>query len=157
MRFLLFGLALYLTKPAQAQLTPPTPKPIVGARHPALSPDGQRLTFVYRGDIWLSDSKGGRARRFFITRGRRDRRSGFERGFRGRRRRGHAAEDRPRSFGTSCGLAGLVRQQGVAVAAAAARMMKITALGWNLAMEGAVLVQSPCTMKEWYKSVKERQ
>ena len=62
MRFLLFGLALYLTTPAQAQLTPPTPKPIVGARHPALSPDGQRLAFVYRGDIWLADSKGGRAR-----------------------------------------------------------------------------------------------
>ena len=62
MRFLLFGLALYLTTPAQAQLTPPAPKPLIGARHPALSPDGQRLAFVYRGDIWLAASKGGRAR-----------------------------------------------------------------------------------------------
>jgi Tol biopolymer transport system component/C-terminal processing protease CtpA/Prc len=28
---------------------------------PALSPDGKRLAFVYRGDIWVSDSSGGRA------------------------------------------------------------------------------------------------
>ena len=62
MRILLFGLVLYLIPAAQAQLTPPAPKPIVGARQPALSPDGKRLAFVYRGDIWLTNSKGGRAR-----------------------------------------------------------------------------------------------
>ncbi len=44
-----------------AQLTPPVPKPIVGARHPALSPDGKKLAFVYREDIWLTASTGGRA------------------------------------------------------------------------------------------------
>lgn len=44
-----------------AQLAPPTNAPIIGARQPALSPDGKRLAFVYRGDIWTADSKGGRA------------------------------------------------------------------------------------------------
>lgn len=28
---------------------------------PALSPDGKKLAFVYRGDVWVSDSTGGRA------------------------------------------------------------------------------------------------
>src|SRR5947209_404639 len=44
-----------------AQLSPPTQKPIVGARMPALSPDGKTLAFVYRGDIWIAPAKGGRA------------------------------------------------------------------------------------------------
>ena len=44
-----------------AQLTLPAQQPIVGGRMPALSPDGQRLAFVYRGDIWLAPTKGGRA------------------------------------------------------------------------------------------------
>ena len=44
-----------------AQLAPPTNAPIVGARQPALSPDGKRLAFVYRGDIWVVDARGGRA------------------------------------------------------------------------------------------------
>jgi Tol biopolymer transport system component/C-terminal processing protease CtpA/Prc len=44
-----------------AQLPAPTNAPIVGARQPALSPDGTRLAFVYRGDLWIADSKGGRA------------------------------------------------------------------------------------------------
>ncbi len=52
---------LSLSFTAQAQLTPPKPIPIVGARQPALSPDGKRLAFVYRGDIWLTSSDGGRA------------------------------------------------------------------------------------------------
>src|SRR4029077_10281031 len=30
-------------------------------RMPALSPDGSRLAFVYRGDVWIADSAGGRA------------------------------------------------------------------------------------------------
>ena len=54
-------LACFLPFPAFAQLTPPVPKPIVGARHPALSPDGKNIVFVYRGDIWISEVKGGRA------------------------------------------------------------------------------------------------
>lgn len=46
---------------ALAQLTPPVDKPVVGARMPALSPDGSKLAFVWRGDIWVSPSSGGRA------------------------------------------------------------------------------------------------
>ena len=34
---------------------------IVGARMPALSPDGKTLAFVYKGDIWSVPSTGGRA------------------------------------------------------------------------------------------------
>jgi tricorn protease len=44
-----------------AQLALPASKPITGARLPALSPDGKRLAFVYRGDIWVAPAKGGRA------------------------------------------------------------------------------------------------
>lgn len=44
-----------------AQLTPPTQEALVGARMPALSPDGKELAFVYRGDIWVTSAKGGRA------------------------------------------------------------------------------------------------
>jgi Tol biopolymer transport system component/C-terminal processing protease CtpA/Prc len=46
---------------AGAQLPPPEEKPAVGARMPALSPDGKTLAFVWRGDIWISPSSGGRA------------------------------------------------------------------------------------------------
>lgn len=34
---------------------------MVGVRNLALSPDGNRLAFVYRGDIWVAPSTGGRA------------------------------------------------------------------------------------------------
>src|SRR5688500_6049733 len=44
---LVAGLSLSLT--AHAQLAPPKPEPVIGARQPALSPDGKRLAFVYRG------------------------------------------------------------------------------------------------------------
>src|SRR5216684_8860220 len=44
-----------------SQLSPPTQEPVVGARMPALSPDGKSLAFVYRGDIWTAPVKGGRA------------------------------------------------------------------------------------------------
>lgn len=44
-----------------AQLAPPAPKAVIGPRMPALSPDGKRLAFVYRGDVWIADSAGGRA------------------------------------------------------------------------------------------------
>ena len=49
------------SQPALAQLTALPPQPIVGGRMPALSPDGKQLAFVYRGDIWLASSTGGRA------------------------------------------------------------------------------------------------
>ncbi len=52
---------LALGDAASAQLTPSEHKPIVGARMPALSPDGRQLAFVYRGDIWLAPASGGRA------------------------------------------------------------------------------------------------
>lgn len=54
---LLAGLSL----PATAQLPPPQVRPVVAPRMPALSPDGKRIAFVYRGDVWLADSAGGRA------------------------------------------------------------------------------------------------
>lgn len=44
-----------------AQLPEPNPSAIVGARSLALSPDGSRLAFSYRGDVWVVSSKGGRA------------------------------------------------------------------------------------------------
>lgn len=46
---------------ALAQLDPPKPKPIVGARNLALSPNGDRLAFSYLGDVWVVSSAGGRA------------------------------------------------------------------------------------------------
>ncbi len=48
---------------AHAQLAPPEEKPAVGARMPALSPDGKQLAFVWRGDVWVSAPTGGRAYR----------------------------------------------------------------------------------------------
>jgi tricorn protease len=36
-------------------------KALVGARHPAVSPDGRDIAFSYMGDIWLVSAKGGRA------------------------------------------------------------------------------------------------
>lgn len=44
-----------------AQLPEPRTEPIVGARAPALSHDGSQIAFVYRGDIWVAPSSGGRA------------------------------------------------------------------------------------------------
>ncbi|GAB4462593.1 MAG: S41 family peptidase [Armatimonadaceae bacterium] len=53
--------ALSVSAPAAAQLPDPQPKPAVGARMPALSPDGKRIAFVWRGDIWVGSTDGGRA------------------------------------------------------------------------------------------------
>jgi Tol biopolymer transport system component/C-terminal processing protease CtpA/Prc len=50
-----------MTPAARAQLVPASHDPVVGARMPALSPDGRRLAFVYRGDIWVADAAGGHA------------------------------------------------------------------------------------------------
>ena len=46
---------------AFAQLPEPKIEPIVGARSLALSADGTRLAFAYRGDLWVVPSQGGRA------------------------------------------------------------------------------------------------
>ncbi len=54
-------LAGSVVPPASAQLSAPVPKNIFGARMPALSPDGKRLAFVWRGDIWLAETRGGKA------------------------------------------------------------------------------------------------
>ncbi len=45
------------------QVPLPLPVPIVGARMPALAPDGKALAFVWRGDVWVVSSTGGDARR----------------------------------------------------------------------------------------------
>lgn len=57
---LLLGATLW-TLPASAQLPPPEEKPAVGAKMPALSPDGKRIAFVWRGDIWIGNTTGGQA------------------------------------------------------------------------------------------------
>ena len=44
-----------------AQLPPPEDVPILGARSLALSPDGSKLAFSYRGDIWVVPADGGHA------------------------------------------------------------------------------------------------
>ncbi|MBI5383860.1 MAG: PD40 domain-containing protein [Verrucomicrobia bacterium] len=56
------ALALSAALPVSAQLPPPTNAPIFGARMPALSPHGDRIAFAYRGDLWIADLAGGRAR-----------------------------------------------------------------------------------------------
>ncbi len=61
MHFKLLLLLVLTALSLRAQLPPPTNSPIIGARQPALSPDGKRLAFVYRGDIWIADARGGRA------------------------------------------------------------------------------------------------
>jgi tricorn protease len=49
-----------LTSPALAQ------EAVRGARHPALSPDGQWLAFSWRGDLWKVAAAGGRAERLTV-------------------------------------------------------------------------------------------
>ncbi len=50
-----------LSVAAHSQLGEPLARPLVGPRSLALSPDGSRLAFVYRGDVWVAPSGGGRA------------------------------------------------------------------------------------------------
>ncbi len=59
----LFGLiiALLAIGAAYSQLDKPTNDSIRCARRPALSPDGSKFAFVYKGDIWVVPSSGGRA------------------------------------------------------------------------------------------------
>ena len=44
-----------------AQLPAPVPKPVIAPRMPSLSPDGAQVAFVYKGDVWIAPSSGGRA------------------------------------------------------------------------------------------------
>lgn len=44
-----------------SQLPPPAPRPLIGMRSLALSPDGVQIAFTYRGDVWVVPSTGGRA------------------------------------------------------------------------------------------------
>jgi tricorn protease len=38
-----------------------TEKQLIGARYPAISPDGKQIVFSYMGDLWLVSSDGGKA------------------------------------------------------------------------------------------------
>ncbi|UCF70536.1 MAG: PD40 domain-containing protein [candidate division WOR-3 bacterium] len=40
---------------------------VLGARHPAPSPDGSKIAFSYYGDIWIVDASGGRAERLTVN------------------------------------------------------------------------------------------
>jgi tricorn protease len=62
MRTILFvGLLAILTQTMLA--APPTPQRVQLADNPALSPDGKRLVFAWRGDLWSVGSNGGVAKR----------------------------------------------------------------------------------------------
>lgn len=56
-----FALCLLTPTMLAAQIDDQPAKPLVGARSLALSPDGKRLAFVYRGDIWVVPAGGGMA------------------------------------------------------------------------------------------------
>lgn len=57
----LIWVVLFASLSAWAQLTPPAPQPVIGARMPSLSPDGKRIAFTYRGDVWVANASGGNA------------------------------------------------------------------------------------------------
>jgi Tol biopolymer transport system component/C-terminal processing protease CtpA/Prc len=58
---LLLATCIAFASAANSEDADPAPPPIRGARMPALSSDGKRIAFVYRGDIWIAPAKGGRA------------------------------------------------------------------------------------------------
>ena len=54
--------------PAKTDLLAPTvDKPIHGISWPAISPDGSKVCFTYRGDLWLVPTDGGMANRLTIN------------------------------------------------------------------------------------------
>lgn len=52
----------------QPLAAPEPPRAILGARFPALSPDGKRICFEYQGDLWVVSSTGGAAARLTVNR-----------------------------------------------------------------------------------------
>jgi tricorn protease len=50
-----------LASVSAAQVSDPMPKEVFGARSLALSPDGSRLSFSWRGDLWIAPADGGKA------------------------------------------------------------------------------------------------
>jgi len=53
-------IAAFAVSPA-SQLSGPAKTPLIGARNIAISPDGKRIAFSYRGDVWVAPAEGGRA------------------------------------------------------------------------------------------------
>ena len=56
-----FTTALLAALPALAfaQIDSGQAVPITGAANPAISPDGNRIAFRYRGDVWIVPASGG--------------------------------------------------------------------------------------------------
>jgi len=57
---LIFGLLAFFVMVANSESAE---KQLVGARYPAISPDGKQIAFSYMGDLWLVSSQGGKATR----------------------------------------------------------------------------------------------
>jgi Tol biopolymer transport system component/C-terminal processing protease CtpA/Prc len=61
MKYLIALVSTAIPLVAVAQIDSGDAKPITGAANPALSPDGSRIAFRYRGDIWIVPAQGGTA------------------------------------------------------------------------------------------------
>ena len=62
-RFVCLSLAAVFAVAAMAAAQAPAPRVIRGMRYPAVSPDGGKIAFSYRGDLWTVSSSGGEAKR----------------------------------------------------------------------------------------------